>query len=582
MNTTHSVALVDSASNMTSRGSASAGSNGKSTVTADTQPSPGFFKRYGLVFAVAALGIICLMPQLADLSIAGQRMIGIMAFAVITWATGAVSFPVSAGVIMALIAVLVGLSPQPDGQGLIGTGFAGLAAALEAHQGGMKSDQILILEKMSFPGGNSVINGGAVAAAGTDMQKAEGIKDSPDLLYADIIKAGGGLAHPELARHIADESVENFYWLRDKIGVKFKAVTYHGGHSVKRSHAVESNSGAGFILPMLERLKEVGIKPQLRTKVEQLIVNDKGCVEGVKARTGYTFGKEESGKVVYIRATKGVLLATGGFSQNVKMRMSHDPRLTAAFTSTNQPGATGETIQQAQEIGANTIQMDWIQLGPWTSPDEQGFGVAPLFVESAVGYGPMIDPATGKRFVKETGNRKVRADAIVAIGHPCLIYTSAVNAKANIIGKNMTDELYKHARESGVVKEYPTLKAMADDLKIPFDQLKKTNDDFNSYMKAKKDPEFDCMIFDNAVPNEEGPFLAVRLWPRVHHCMGGLEINNKAEVLSCRGEPIKGLYAAGEVTGGVHGMVRLGTVAVADCMIFGRTAARTALAFKGC
>ena len=149
----------------------------------------------------------------------------------------------------------------------------------------------------------------------------------------------------------------------------------------------------------------------------------------------------------------------------------------------------------------------------------------------------MIDPATGKRFVKETGNRKVRADAIVAIGHPCLIYTSAVNAKANIIGKNMTDELYKHARESGVVKEYPTLKAMADDLKIPFDQLKKTNDDFNSYMKAKKDPEFDCMIFDNA---------------------------------------------AGEVTGGVHGMVRLGTVAVADCMIFGRTAARTALAFKGC
>ena len=101
-------------------------------------------------------------------------------------------------------------------------------------------------------------------------------------------------------------------------------------------------------------------------------------------------------------------------------------------------------------------------------------------------------------------------------------------------------------------------------------------------MKAKKDPEFDCMIFDNAVPNEEGPLLAVRLWPRVHHCMGGLEINNKAEVLSCRGEPIKGLYAAGEVTGGVHGMVRLGTVAVADCMIFGRTAARTALAFKGC
>ena len=101
-------------------------------------------------------------------------------------------------------------------------------------------------------------------------------------------------------------------------------------------------------------------------------------------------------------------------------------------------------------------------------------------------------------------------------------------------------------------------------------------------MKAMTDPEIDCMFFKDAVLNTKGPFYAIRLWPRVHHTMGGLEINNKAEVLSCRGEPIKGLYAAGEVTGGVHGMVRLGTVAVADCMIFGRTAARTALAFKGC
>ena len=459
---------------------------------------------------------------------------------------------------------------------IIGTGFAGLAAALEAHQGGMKSDQILILEKMSFPGGNSVINGGAVAAAGTDMQKAEGIKDSPDLLYADIIKAGGGLAHPELARHIADESVENFYWLRDKIGVKFKAVTYHGGHSVKRSHAVESNSGAGFILPMLERLKEVGIKPQLRTKVEQLIVNDKGCVEGVKARTGYTFGKEESGKVVYIRATKGVLLATGGFSQNVKMRMSHDPRLTAAFTSTNQPGATGETIQQAQEIGANTIQMDWIQLGPWTSPDENGFGLAPLFLEPAVGYGLMIDPATGKRFIQETGNRKVRADAIVAIGHPTLIYVSEKNAQNKIIGKNMTPELFDRAVKSGVVKKVANLKELADTYKVPYDELKKTNEKFDSYIKAQKDPDFNCMMFKDAVPNGDGPYYVCRLWPRVHHCMGGLVINNKAQVENARGQVIPGLYAAGEITGGVHGMVRLGTVAVADCIIFGRTAARTA------
>ncbi|MBE5692465.1 MAG: FAD-dependent oxidoreductase, partial [Sutterella sp.] len=290
---------------------------------------------------------------------------------------------------------------------IVGTGFAGLAAALEARQLGMAADQILVLDKMPVPGGNSIINGGAVAAAGTDMQEKAGIKDSADLLYADIIKAGGGLAHPALARRIADESAENFYWLRDKIGVQFKAVTFHGGHSVHRSHAVTNNSGSGFINPMLAKLKEEGVTPRLRCVVDELIVNDQHCVLGVKARTGYRFGRENSGKTVYIRATKGVLLASGGFAQNVQMRTSHDPRLTADFTSTNHPGATGEMIQEAQEIGANTIQMDWIQLGPWTSPDEQGFGVAPLFVESAVGYGPMVDPATGKRFIKETGNRKV-------------------------------------------------------------------------------------------------------------------------------------------------------------------------------
>lgn len=464
---------------------------------------------------------------------------------------------------------------------IIGTGFAGLAAALEAHYLGMKNEEIMVVDKMPTAGGNSIINGGAVAAAGTDMQEKEGLKDSPDLLYADILKAGGGLAHPSLARRIADESVENFYWLRDKIGVKFKAVTFHGGHSVKRSHAVTNNSGSGFINPMLAKLKEFGIEPRLRTMVDEIIVNDKKCVLGVKARINYRFGRENSGKTIYIRATKGVLIAAGGFSNNVKMRMSHDPRLNEKFTSTNHPGATGEMIQEAQEIGANTIQMDWIQLGPWTSPDEQGFGIAPLFVESAIGYGPMIDPATGKRFIQESGNRKVRADAIVAIGHPCLIYTTEENAKKAIIGKNMTQELFDRAVKNGVIKKYATLEDMAADLKIPVAELKKTNDTFNGYMKDQKDPDFNCMMFKDATPNEKN-FLVVRLWPRVHHCMGGLEINDKAQVLSVRGEPINGLYAAGEVTGGVHGMVRLGTVAVADCMIFGRVAARTANAFKGC
>lgn len=463
---------------------------------------------------------------------------------------------------------------------VIGTGFAGLGAALESHQLGMKD--ILVVDKMPSPGGNSIINGGAIAAAGTDMQEKAGIKDNADLLYKDIIKAGGGLAHPELARRIADESVSNYKWLRDQIGVKFKAVTFHGGHSVPRSHAVVENTGAGFINPMLAKCKEFGIKIQLRTIVDELIVNDKGCVIGVKARTGYRVNRPESGKVEYIRATKGVLIASGGFSQNVAMRTSHDPRLTEAFTSTNHPGATGEMIQEAQRLGANTIHMDWIQLGPWTSPDEMGFGLAPLAVESMVGYGPMINPKTSKRFIQETGNRKVRADAIVAIGEPALIYTNEANFMNKVVGKNMKQEQFEAALKNGVIRKFDTLKALADSYKLDYPTLEKENEKFNGFMKAKKDPEFNCMFFDDGVANDKGPFYAIRLWPRVHHTMGGLEINEKAQVLDAGRKPIAGLYAAGEATGGVHGMVRLGTVAVADCIIFGRIAARTANGWGGC
>ena len=157
-----------------------------------------------------------------------------------------------------------------------------------------------------------------------------------------------------------------------------------------------------------------------------------------------------------------------------------------------------------------------------------------------------------------------------------MIYTCEANVMHAIVGHNMTEKLWEHALKTNVVRKFNTLKELAEGYGIDYATLAKTNETFNGYMKAMKDPEFDCMFFKDATLNEKGPFYGVRLWPRVHHCMGGLEINDKAQVMSVRSNPIKGLYAAGEATGGVHGMVRLGTVAVADCMIFGRIAARDA------
>ena len=251
------------------------------------------------------------------------------------------------------------------------------------------------------------------------------------------------------------------------------------------------------------------------------------------------------------------------------LRSINDPRLGPQLESTNQPGATGDALLAAHRAGAVEIQMDWIQLGPWTSPDEPGFGVAPKIVEAVVGYGLMVDPQTGKRFVNETGNRKVRSDAIVATGHPAVLAVSTANVK------HVPPEALQKGLENGVVKKFPNAKALAEFHKIPVDAFLESVDAWNKCIGNKKDPSYNAKIFDDTVPNE-GEFYSVRLWPRVHYTMGGLNINNKAQVIGTDQKPIRGLYAAGEICGGIHGMVRLGTVSIVDCLIFGRIAGKNA------
>ena len=369
---------------------------------------------------------------------------------------------------------------------------------------------------------------------------------------------------------MADNALPTYEWVRDYIGVKFDRLAYHGGHSVARSAAYQNGNGAKLVKPLVEKCKAMGIVISPRTRLEE-ILTEKGRVVGVAVREGYVFPKDDSGRVAHYRVTKGLVLAGGGFSQNVALRSLHDPRLGPQLESTNQPGATGDALIAAQKIGATTLHMDWIQLGPWTSPDEPGFGVAPKIVEAVVGYGMMVDPNTGKRFVNETGNRKVRSDAIVATGHPAVLVVSTDNVK------HVPEFALKKGLENGVVKKFETIEALADFHKIPKTALVEQLALWNSYIAKKADPDFKAKIFDDTLENK-GEFYSVRLWPRVHYTMGGLAIDNKARVLSADQKPIPGLYAAGEITGGVHGMVRLGTVSIVDCLIFGRVAGKSAAA----
>ena len=458
---------------------------------------------------------------------------------------------------------------------VIGSGFAGLAAALEAKTGGAS---VVVIEKMAVPGGNSIINGGVIAAAGSTMQGKKGIKDSPELLFEDMLKAGLDLNYPQLARMVAEQSVNTFNWTVDYLGVQYGGLLHMGGHSVARSHATYNNSGSAIVNQQLDKLKGLGVKVRTRTYLEKILQTNEGRIVGVKVREGYKFPDENSGTVKTIKSKKGVVLATGGFSNDVAFRLTQDPKLTSDVESTNQPGATAEGLKGALKVGATPVQPSWIQLGPWASPDEKGFGLAPHFASGAVfTYGIMVDPDTGKRFISELADRKIRSDAILKTGHPCIGITDDVAAKNCMGPPGFLDKLLKR----GVVKRFDTLEALCLAYKMPFNAARECVENYNNYLQAGEDKEFGRYLQKDAKPISHAPFYALRLWPKVHHTMGGLQINKKAQVIGLDQNPIKGLYAAGEVAGGIHGAVRLGSIAVLDCLVFGRIAGQTVSAEKG-
>lgn len=459
---------------------------------------------------------------------------------------------------------------------VVGTGFAGLAAAYEAKKAGAS---VALLEKMRTPGGNSIINGGVFSAAGSPQQADEGIEDSAEVLYQDMLKAGLHLNHPELARLTAEKSVETWQWTVDEIGAEWVSELRHmGGHSVPRAYKTKMGTGAGVVVPLLAKLKEMGVEPQTRNLLKSIIRDGDGRVKGVVVHDGFRHPDMESGTPKSIKANKAVVLATGGFGNDLAFRTMQDPRLDASVDTTNHPGATAEALREGMNIGAFLIQPSWVQLGPWTSADEKGFGRSPYFVQSVTAaYGLWVNWETGRRFVDELADRKTRADAIIAEGNKVIAFCDAQGYE--VAKRRLGDKMLEGLKSSGVVKEFPTLEAMAAEFGTPLDALQATIDRFNTSVDAGEDAEMGRYMQKDQFKIEAGPFYAVRLLPKVHHTMGGLAINARAEALDVSTmEPISGLYVAGEAAGGVHGASRLGSCAFLDCLVFGRIAGQNAAA----
>ena len=450
---------------------------------------------------------------------------------------------------------------------IIGSGFAGLAAAIEAKQTG---SSVIVLEKMTIPGGNSAICGGLIAAAGSPLQEREGIKDTPELMFADMMKAGMGINHPALARIVAENSLEALRWTLS-LGVEYKNNINHlGGHSVPRTYSTACGTGSGILQPLLTKCRELEIPIQLKTKFRHFIQREDRRVEGVDVLQNYSIGHDDVGTPIAIRARKGVILACGGFGSDVSFRLVQDPRLTDVVDTTNQRGATAEGLISALQIGAIPVHLSWIQLGPWASFDEKGWGVGSIFTMLAgFPYGIMIDAKTGKRFVNEMSDRRLRTDAMLFNDRiPVAIVDSHGVQHATTLDKCL---------KRGVVQKFNTLEELATYNSIPRVELKETLERYRLSLLHGRDIEFGKPLAQDLKPIENAPFYSIRLLPKVHHCMGGVQINEHAQVNSLpEYQLIPGLYAAGEVTGGVHGASRLGSNAIVDCLVFGRIAGKSA------
>lgn len=462
---------------------------------------------------------------------------------------------------------------------VIGSGYAALSAAITAAEKGLK---VVVVEKMGRIGGNSVINGGLLAVVNNPKQKKEGIKDSIDIYMEDSMKAGRYLNHPDLLRVIGERGNDALK-LVERAGAKFyEKLSHLGGHSVPRTYLSSNGSGSGIVLPMISHFQKLSNgKIKKRTRFDEFVLDDSGRVVGVQVRERYRFDKKandddsenKTGKVKYYKAKKGVVLAAGGFSRDKFLREQQDPRIPADTDSTNQPGATAGVMMKAFELGAVPIHLTWIQFGPWACPDEKGFGAASNFnINATFRYGISVNPKTGKRYMNELADRRTRAQAMFKV-------TKETNAyPINICDQTAVDkiipEIAEKALKSGVVKKFNTIEALSAEYKIPVAELKASIESYNKFVKANKDTEFGKPVEKTeGVQIIKAPFYGTRGVPKLHHTMGGLKINTKAQVISAATKkPIPGLFAAGEITGGTHGASRLGSCSIPDCLVFGMVA----------
>ena len=489
---------------------------------------------------------------------------------------------------------------------IVGAGGAGMTAAITATDAGKK---VIVVESQPIAGGNSVRSTGGMNAAKTPYQdknefaesagvektlktaaekfadnatitalaatvkaqwdayqaNPQGYFDSPELMALDTMIGGKGKNDPELVKILTQNSAGAIEWLAS-IGAELKSVGAAGGASVKRIHRPVDENGktaavGAYIVPILEKnVRDAGVEVITDTTAKKLLTEN-GKVVGVEAE-----GKD--GNKVVIHANS-VIMATGGFGANAEMVEKYKPEL-KGFATTNAEGAQGQGIDMATAAGAATVDMDQIQIHPTVHIDEDGN--AHLITEGVRGDGAILVNKEGKRFFDEVQTRdKVSAAEIQQTDGEAWL----------ILDQKMVDgaAVYQGYVNSGYAKTGKTIEELAQNINVDPATLAETMKNWAEIYANKVDPEFGRTSFSAENALDQAPYYAILVKPGIHHTMGGLKINTNTEVLNEKGEVIPGLFAAGEVTGGIHGANRLGGTAVTDIIVFGQIAGENAANF---
>lgn len=439
---------------------------------------------------------------------------------------------------------------------IIGAGGAGLTAATEAASRGAK---VLVLEKMPIVGGNSNFSTGGINACYTKEQERLGIKDSKEVFFNDTMRGGQYLNDPDLVRTLIDNSAAVVEWLQTPmIGADLSDVGAFGGATNKRIHRPQGGAAIGaHLIPLLQKAALVqGAEIRLNNKVIDILSNN-GRACGV--RVAYEGGE-------YTVHSKAVIVATGGFGANPEMIEFYQASL-AGFATTNHKGATGDAFKMVEKFDAQLIQMEQIQIHPTVV---KGTGI--MITEALRGNGAILVNKAGRRFVNEMETRDIVSAAVLKNPGKSayLLFDQSVRDSLKAV------ETYAN---QNLLSEGANLVELSRAIAVDAVALEYTVDQYNKAVQAKKDPDFGRNPESMERTLSNPPFYAIEIEPAIHHTMGGLKINTRAQVLNKLGLPIPGLFAAGEVTGGVHGAQRLGGNAVADICIFGKIAADSAIEF---